>query len=157
MRRFTSLISKLLVPAVMFAALACAEQRVASAESANRWEGLREGLRDRFGGWLGLAETPDEALARRGGSRILLRADTDDFRTAVLNDLRNDVRRLLREARIGYSGLFVRDGSVEVRVRDLADLPHALSALAATAGPQPSGAAVDVRDMGEGLIQLAPT
>src|SRR6266481_6289854 len=114
MRRFTSLISKLLLPAVMFAALACAEQRVASAEGANRWEGLREGLRDRVGGWLGLAETPEDMLARRGGSRVLLKADTDEFRTATLNELRNDVRRVLREARIGYSGLFVRDGRVEV-------------------------------------------
>jgi preprotein translocase subunit SecD len=51
----------------------------------------------------------------------------------------------------------LRDGYVEVRVRDIADLPRAMS-LAGTPGSagQSSGGAVDVRDMGEGLMKLTP-
>ncbi len=56
-------------------------------------------------------------LDLQGGSHILLEVDTKAVRKDMLNVLRDDVRRVLREARIGYTGLVVRGNSVEVRIR----------------------------------------
>src|SRR6267143_2862049 len=63
------------------------------------------------------AANAEAALKHQGGSRILLKVDTDALREAILIDLRDDVRRLLREGRIPFAGLTARDGSVEVRIR----------------------------------------
>ena len=57
-------------------------------------------------------------LDLQGGSHILLEVDTNAVRKEKLEALRDDVRRVLREARIGYTGLVVRGNSVEVRIRD---------------------------------------
>jgi preprotein translocase subunit SecD len=57
-------------------------------------------------------------LDLQGGSHILLEVDTKAVRKEMLETLRDDVRRVLREARIGYTGLVVRGNSVEVRIRE---------------------------------------
>jgi preprotein translocase subunit SecD len=57
-------------------------------------------------------------LDLQGGSHILLEVDTKAVRKEMLETLRDDVRRVLREARIGYTGLVVRGTSVEVRIRE---------------------------------------
>ena len=57
-------------------------------------------------------------LDLQGGSHILLEVDTKAVRKEMLEALRDDVRRVLREARIGYTGLVVRGNSVEVRIRE---------------------------------------
>ena len=61
-------------------------------------------------------------LDLQGGSHILLEVDTKAVRKEMLETLRDDVRRVLREARIGYTGLVVRGNSVEVRIRDGANV-----------------------------------
>jgi preprotein translocase subunit SecD len=122
-----------------------------AAQAQSAWERLRDSARS----WFGPAEDPDAALARLGGTRVLLAPDVDDFRYTALPELRDDVEKLLREARIPYAGLAVRDRSVEVRPRDPASLPQVLSALAATAGPAHD--AVDIREAGDGVVSLVPT
>ena len=57
-------------------------------------------------------------LDLQGGSHILLEVDTKAVRKEMLETLRDDVRRVLRDARIGYTGLVVRGNSVEVRIRE---------------------------------------
>jgi preprotein translocase subunit SecD len=57
-------------------------------------------------------------LDLQGGSHILLEVDSKAVRKEMLETLRDDVRRVLREARIGYTGLVVRGNSVEVRIRE---------------------------------------
>src|SRR5690242_8435089 len=57
-------------------------------------------------------------LDLQGGSHILLAVDTKTVRKEMLEALRDDVRRVLREARVGYTGLVVRGNSVEVRIRE---------------------------------------
>lgn len=114
-----------------------------------------ERLRDRARSWLGGAEEPAAALARLGGSRGLLRVDIDDFRNTLLLELRDDVRKLLREARIPWGSLEMRDGGIEVRPREPSDREHALAALTVTAGVAHD--AVDIREAGDGLIRLVPT
>jgi preprotein translocase subunit SecD len=145
MRRGPPFVATIILLAVAFAPPA------QLAQAAGRWEQLRAGVL----GWFGVSEDPAAALARLGGSRTLLRADRDDYRTSILNALRDDVRHLMRDARIPYSSLGLRDGGVELRVREPSDLQRTMSALAATAGP--AGGAVDIRDAGEGMIRLTPT
>lgn len=115
------------------------------------WRGLLHQLVRRFE----RSETPDAALKRLGGTRLTMRADAELFRTALLDDLRNDARCLMREARIGHSELAVRDGSVALRLREPAQAPNAIAALAAA-----TGGAVDVVDivhLGDGLLKLTPS
>lgn len=102
-------------------------------------------------------------LDLQGGSHILLEVDSNAVRKEKIETLRDDTRRLLREARIGYTGLAVRPNGVEVRVREQADVPQALSKLNELS--QPMGGllsatgqrSVDVVDAGSGLIQLTIT
>ena len=62
-------------------------------------------------------------LDLQGGSHILLEVDTKAVRKEKLEAMRDDVRRVLRDARIGYTGLVVRGNSVEVRIREDSRLP----------------------------------
>ena len=74
--------------------------------------------------------------------------------------MRDDVRRVLREAKIGYTGLAVRGDSVEVRITKDTDLPTALTKLRELS--QPLGGllgssgqrSLEVSDAGGGLIRL---
>ncbi len=66
-------------------------------------------------------------LDLQGGSHILLEVDSKAVRKEMLENLRDDVRRVLREARIGYTGLIVRGNTVEVRIREGANSRQALS------------------------------
>jgi preprotein translocase subunit SecD len=68
-------------------------------------------------------------LDLQGGSHILLEVDTKAVRKEMLETLRDDVRRVLREARIGYVGLVVRGNSVEVHIRPGANSSQAESKL----------------------------
>src|ERR1051326_1580410 len=65
----------------------------------------------------------------QGGSHLLLEIDSNAVKKDKLDQVRDDVRRALRDARIGYTGLNVRNDAVEVRISKDADLPAALSKL----------------------------
>jgi preprotein translocase subunit SecD len=99
-------------------------------------------------------------LDLQGGSHILLEVDANAVRREKLQSLLDDTRRLLREARIGYTGLVIRGDSVEVRIREGSDQQAALSKLRELS--QPLGGlfnatgqrTVDVTDGGSGLIRL---
>ena len=71
-------------------------------------------------------------LDLQGGSHILLEVDSGAVRKEMLENLRDDVRRVLREARIGYTGLTVRGDSVEVRIRSRRQLQQASDQTART-------------------------
>lgn len=68
-------------------------------------------------------------LDLQGGSHILLEVDSNAVRKEKLETTRDDVRRVLRDARIGYTGLAIRGNSVEVRVREDANAGQALTKL----------------------------
>ncbi|MDP2408877.1 MAG: protein translocase subunit SecD [Pseudolabrys sp.] len=65
-------------------------------------------------------------LDLQGGSHILLEVDSAFVRREQVENVRDDVRRVLREARVGYTGLAVRGNTVEVRIRENASLEPAL-------------------------------
>jgi preprotein translocase subunit SecD len=74
-------------------------------------------------------------LDLQGGSHILLEVDTKAVRKEMLETLRDDMRRVLREAKIGYTGLLVRGTSVEVHIREAASADTALEKLRALSQP----------------------
>ncbi|MGE0565593.1 MAG: protein translocase subunit SecD [Pseudolabrys sp.] len=103
-------------------------------------------------------------LDLQGGSHILLAVDTVAVRKEQLEALRDDMRRVLRDARIGYTGLVVRgNNSVEVRIREgqnagqaltkLRELSQPLGGILGTTGQRN----LDVADESNGLIRLTVT
>ncbi|WP_454619196.1 protein translocase subunit SecD [Bradyrhizobium cenepequi] len=99
-------------------------------------------------------------LDLQGGSYLLLEVDSNYVRKEKLDQIRDDVRRVLRDAKIGYTGLNARNDAVEVRISRDTDLPTALSKLRELS--QPLGGllgssgqrSLEVSDAGGGLIRL---
>jgi len=74
-------------------------------------------------------------LDLQGGSHILLEVDAAALRKERAEAVRDEVRRVLREQKIGYSNLAVRDASVTLRLRDAADTQRAVVELRKLAAP----------------------
>jgi preprotein translocase subunit SecD len=99
-------------------------------------------------------------LDLQGGSHILLEVDSNSVKKDKLDQVRDDVRRSLRDAKISYTGLNVRNDAVEVRITRDTDLQTALTKLRELS--QPLGGllgssgqrSLDVSDAGGGLIRL---
>jgi preprotein translocase subunit SecD len=100
-------------------------------------------------------------LDLQGGSHLLLEIDSNAVKKDKLDQVRDDVRRALRDAKIGYTGLNVRNDAVEVRISKDTDLQNALTKLRELS--QPLGGllgssgqrSLEVSDAGGGLIRLA--
>jgi preprotein translocase subunit SecD len=99
-------------------------------------------------------------LDLQGGSYLLLAVDSNYVKKDKLDQVRDDVRRTLREAKIGYQGLASKPDSVEVRITRDTELQPALTKLRALS--QPLGGllgssgqrSLEVTDAGGGLIRL---
>jgi len=99
-------------------------------------------------------------LDLQGGSHILLEVDANAVKKDKLDQVRDDVRRALRDAKIGYTGLAVRNDVVEVRISRDSDTQNALTKLRELS--QPLGGllgssgqrSLEVSDAGGGLIRL---
>ena len=103
-------------------------------------------------------------LDLQGGSHILLEVDSNAVRKEKFETLRDDVRRIVRENRLGSpAAAVIRGQTVEFRVREGVDPQLALSKLRELS--QPLGGilsatgqrSVDVVDAGNGVIRLTPT
>jgi preprotein translocase subunit SecD len=104
------------------------------------------------------AASVEQALEMQGGSRIVFKVDSDALREAVVTDLRDDVVRIVREERIPFSGLAMREGGVELKIADAGNRQRLKSKLASSTAIAPQGGgAIDVADSGDGLIRLTPT
>src|SRR5664279_6114548 len=99
-------------------------------------------------------------LDLQGGSYLLLEVDSNYVKKDKLDTVRDDVRRTLRDAKIPYTGLNVRNDAVEVRITKDTDLQNALTKLRELS--QPLGGLVgssgqrslEVSDASGGLIRL---
>ena len=111
-----------------------------------------QGLLHQFVRTLERPETPAAALARTGGTRLTMRADTELSRITLLDDLRNDTRCLMRETRIAHGELAVRDGGVDLRLRNAADAVKAVAVLSAA-----TRSGVAILQTPDGLIRMTPT
>ena len=98
-------------------------------------------------------------LDLQGGSHMLLEVDAESVRKDRLEQIRDDVRRTLRDAKIGYTGLGVRNGVVEVRIKPedqsnaltkLRELAQPLGGILGTSGQR----TMEVEDAGGGLIRI---
>ncbi|HWK15383.1 MAG TPA: protein translocase subunit SecDF [Rhizobiaceae bacterium] len=79
-------------------------------------------------------------LDLQGGSHILLQVDRQDLINERLESVRNDIRAILRDARIGYTGLTGTDRTVQVRIRGAEEeITKARNALATLTQPVTSG------------------
>ena len=78
-------------------------------------------------------------LDLQGGSYMLLQVDRQDIIKDRLTTTVDDVRRLLREAGIGYTGLSGTGQVVQVRIRDEAQIEEAKAALEELTLPVNSG------------------
>jgi len=102
-------------------------------------------------------------LDLQGGSHILLEVDTAAVRKEKIDQLRDEVRKTLREAKVGLvSPPVVKGQSVEVRIRDndfqqgltkLRELSQPLGGLLSATGQR----TVDVTNVGGGVVRLTPT
>ena len=68
-------------------------------------------------------------LDLRGGAHLLYEMDINELRTDWLANIRSDVRQRLRKAKIGYTGIGVRNQKVRVTIRKPAEFDKALSDL----------------------------
>jgi preprotein translocase subunit SecD len=102
-------------------------------------------------------------LDLQGGSHILLEVDAAAVRKEKLEQLRDEVRRVLRDARVGLQGApVIRGNSVEVRIREsdlqqglakLRDLSQPITGMLGATGQR----SVDIVSVGGGLVRLTPT
>jgi len=101
-------------------------------------------------------------LDLQGGSHLLLEVDANAVRKERLQGLADDVLRILRQARIPFTGRTIRGNSVEVRITRESDVDNALAKLRELSQPLSgilgtSGQrSVDITENG-GLITLAPS
>jgi preprotein translocase subunit SecD len=101
-------------------------------------------------------------LDLQGGSHILFEVDVNDVRRQKVETLRDDVRRVLRDARIGNTNV-VRGDGVDIRLRDpndaqtvlpkLRELSQPIGGLLNTTGQR----TLDITDNGGGNIRVALT
>jgi preprotein translocase subunit SecD len=100
-------------------------------------------------------------LDLQGGSYLLLEVDANAVKKDKLDQLRDDVRRVLRDNKIVYTGLAAKPDSVEVRITKDTDASTALSKLRELS--QPLGGllgsngqrSLEVADAGGGLIRMS--
>jgi preprotein translocase subunit SecD len=103
-------------------------------------------------------------LDLQGGSYLLLEVDANSVRKDRLEAVRDEARKVLREARIQFTGgITIRGDAVEARITKESDVPTALSKLRDMS--QPLGGLMggtgqrdlEVTDAGGGLIRITVT
>jgi preprotein translocase subunit SecD len=103
-------------------------------------------------------------LDLQGGSHILLEVDSNAVRKEKFEALRDDVRRIVRENRLGSpAAVVIRGNTVEFRGREgvdpqlvlqkLRELSQPLGGILSATGQR----SVDVIDAGGGVVRLTPT
>ncbi len=123
----------------------------------------REALISHLPGWLPVRSVV-LGLDLQGGSHVLLEVDSASVVKGQVDNLRDDVRRALREEKIPISGgIGLLPRGVQFRVPNPDDRARALPKLQQLAAPVGSllGAGgppgLDIKDGGDGLIQLFVT
>jgi SecD/SecF fusion protein len=78
-------------------------------------------------------------LDLQGGSHILLQVDANDIIKDRMQSTRDDIRTMLRDAKIGYTGLSGSGKMVQVRIRDASQIDAAKTALKSLTEPIAAG------------------
>lgn len=102
-------------------------------------------------------------LDLQGGSYVMLEVDKASVLHTQVTNLRDDVRRILREEKVAITGgIGTQARGVQLRIPDAADrakvLPKFRNLANSFAGAKIGGAPpLDVRDSGDGLVQITVT
>ena len=102
-------------------------------------------------------------LDLRGGAHLLLAMDTKELDHEWLLTLRDDARKQLREAKVGFTGLGIVGTSVQVRIAKPEEVDKAYDALKKLIEPLSntilgtSGNNIEVQRVGADTITLRPT
>ena len=102
-------------------------------------------------------------LDLRGGAHLLLAMETADVRKDWLDTLRDDARKRLRDAKLGFAGLGISNNAVQVRLAKPEDADAAVKALQGLA--QQTGnllvgttiTDIEIKKGEGGVITVAPT
>jgi preprotein translocase subunit SecD len=135
-----------LVAAWIFSSAAIVAPRAALANDAQTVDKMRAAN----------AVTVAKMIEKQGGSRIQFKVDAPALREAIATELRDEAYQTVREGRIPFSGLAVRDGGVEIKIAEAKDRQRVVAKLAPATKAGPS-ADLNVTDAGDGLLRLAPT
>ncbi|MER9893742.1 hypothetical protein NKJ40_16980 [Mesorhizobium sp. M0119] len=108
--------------------------------------------------WLAESQSTVEA-SQQDGPHILLRLDVSDVIEGRLKATRDEVRLLLREARIGYTGLASSGRTVQVHITDPAQLDVAKATLKTVTDPVADSGVQEMTldDSGPGLLKFIVT
>src|SRR3954463_9649533 len=123
---------------------------IALPRAAHAEDGQLDKMRAKISAFIG------DKMEKLGGARIVYKMDTDGLRESVVTGLREDVYKNLREGKIAFSGLAIRDGGVELKIADVKGREQLARKLASAAEGLPSHA-LAVTDGGDGMVRLAPT
>ncbi len=102
-------------------------------------------------------------LDLRGGAHLLLAMDTNELEKDWLTTLRDDARKQLRDAKIGFTGLGVVGNSVQVKISKPEDFDKAFTTLKKLVLPignailGTGGNDLDVEKSGSDVITMRPT
>jgi preprotein translocase subunit SecD len=126
--------------------------------------GARASLSDHLPSWFPL-RTIVLGLDLQGGSHVLLEVDQASVMKTEVQNLRDDTRRLLREQKIPIKGgVATLQRGVQFHLLDSADGQKIMPKLSRLAQPiggallgGPSAQGIDVKDLGNGTLQLLVT
>ncbi len=102
-------------------------------------------------------------LDLRGGAHLLLQMDEQELRKEQLETIRDDVRKKLRDAKIGYTGLGISNGGVQITLVKPEDTDRAVSETRELIQPignamlGSSGNDIEVTRVADGRITVKPT
>jgi preprotein translocase subunit SecD len=112
--------------------------------------------------WLPAKQLP-LGLDLRGGAHLLLSMDTTDVRKKWLESVRDDARRRLRDAKLGFSGIGIGGDGVQVRLTNATDSDAAQKELRNMVTPLgnailgTSGEDLEIRRGEPGQFSIVPT
>ncbi len=138
---------------------------VPSFFSADQRKGFMAALPSWFPSWIVPTRAIVLGLDLQGGSQILLEIDQNDLLKSQTTGLRDDLRRILREAGVTpEGGIQIIPRGVQVRVSDPANRAKVLPKLRELSQPisnalvsASGGQTLDINDRQDGLIQLTLT
>ncbi|MEZ5872123.1 MAG: protein translocase subunit SecD [Nitratireductor sp.] len=103
-------------------------------------------------------------LDLQGGSHLLMKVDRENLQAEKLNTLEDDIRRILREEKIGYRFSKSGDDGINVTLRDAGDLPNAKTKLEPLTRPVTAGlfgqanvSEVEISEPSDGVLRLTLT
>ncbi len=98
-------------------------------------------------------------LDLQGGAHLLYEVDRADVIRSMVGNLRDDLRRLLREEKVGISGgIGINARGVQVRIPEASDRARIMSKLATLVPLSAAGGSgLDISDAGDGLLKLTIT